>query len=125
MNLKLNLTLYPSLLLKLQLFVFAVEEVGIKSLVRSTSVTKCTRMFFRKTNKANQTHGAKKVFKSVFWVKVFRKFFSCKKHYFSFLIKGNSIAFLHKCKDYRHCRNNKLLLIKIKISIRINKVSVS
>ena len=64
---------WNSLLLKLQLSVFAVGEVCIKNLARSLAVTTCTRIFFKKVNKANQMHGAKKVLKSVFWVKVLRK----------------------------------------------------
>ena len=60
-------------MLKLQLFVVTTAEVFIKSLARSPAVTTCTRIFFEKANKANQMHGAKKVLKPVFWVKVLRK----------------------------------------------------
>ena len=60
--------------------------------------TTYTRIFFKKTNKTNQMHVAKKVLKSVFWVKVIRKlpienlrlkplYNSCKEDYFSFLNK--------------------------------------
>ena len=59
---------------KLQLFVFAIAKVCIKNLARSPAVTTCTRILFKKANKANQMHGAKKVLKSVFWVKVLGKF---------------------------------------------------
>ena len=56
-------------MLKLQLFDLATEKLCLKSLVISPAVTKCTRIFFWKKNKANQMHGAKEVLKSVFWVK--------------------------------------------------------
>ena len=127
---------WNSLLLKLQLSVFAVAEVCIKNLARSLAVTTCTRIFFKKVNKANQMHGAKKSSQVSVLGKSSSKTSnknlrskplcnSCKEHYYvSFLNKWNSAAFLHKCKDCRHCRNNGLLLIKIKISIIINKASI-
>ena len=55
------------------IIVFAVEDVHIKSLARSLAVTTFTRIFFRKTKKENQIYDAKKVLRSVFWVKVLRK----------------------------------------------------
>ena len=47
-----------SLLVKLQFFGFAAV-VSMGSLVRTTVVTKSTKIFFRKTNNENQMYGKK------------------------------------------------------------------
>ena len=126
---------WNSLFQKLLLFVFAVAKIWIKNVARSQAVTTCTTIFVKKANKANQMHGAKKCFQVSVLGKSSLKtssknlrskplYNSCKEHYFSFLNKWNTIAFLLKGKDCRHCHNNSLLLTKITIAIIINKVSI-
>ena len=115
---------WNSLLLKLQLSVFAVAEVCIKNLARSLAVTTCTRIFFKKVNKANQMHGAKKVLKSVFWVKVLRKllikiygqnpFFILHITFLYCINETLLLSFTSAKTAITVCRNNGLLLINLK-----------
>ena len=118
--------------MKLQLFVLAVEKLCIKSSVISPAVTECTRMFFLKKEQSKSNARCKKSSQISVLGKSSSKtsnknlrskpvYNSCKEHYFSFLHNWISISFLHKCKNCWHCRNNGLIVIRIKISIIINK----